>query len=217
MMSSMYPFTATQWQELELQALIFKFMVSGHPIPPHLIFNINGKRCFTNQPQHTGWSCFEVGVSRKTDPEPTRCRRTDGKKWRCSKQASSGDSKYCERHMHRGKSRPRKLRPLQTQNQSKSNLSSVTSDMSCSHHSNSKSVKDITFLAIDSCWKLDHSDYKSTSNQKLLTDDEDVNLIDRNEKRQRTKYYQFMDESPQLNRDSLPGISTPSSSCRLLL
>lgn len=41
------------------------------------------------------------------DPEPGRCRRTDGKKWRCSKQACQ-DSKYCERHMHRGKNRSRK-------------------------------------------------------------------------------------------------------------
>lgn len=36
------------------------------------------------------------------DPEPWRCKRTDGKKWRCSREAS-GDSKYCERHKHRGK------------------------------------------------------------------------------------------------------------------
>ncbi|MBA0728573.1 hypothetical protein Golax_001461, partial [Gossypium laxum] len=44
---------------------------------------------------------------RKVDPEPGRCRRTDGKKWRCSKLAYT-DSKYCERHMHRGKNRSRK-------------------------------------------------------------------------------------------------------------
>ena len=41
------------------------------------------------------------------DPEPRRCRRTDGKKWRCSKDAAP-DQKYCERHMHRGKPRSRK-------------------------------------------------------------------------------------------------------------
>ena len=44
---------------------------------------------------------------KKVDPEPGRCRRTDGKKWRCSKEAHP-DSKYCERHMHRGRSRSRK-------------------------------------------------------------------------------------------------------------
>ncbi|PPS03978.1 hypothetical protein GOBAR_AA16674 [Gossypium barbadense] len=42
------------------------------------------------------------------DPEPGRCRRTDGKKWRCSKEAVP-DHKYCERHMHRGRQRSRKL------------------------------------------------------------------------------------------------------------
>lgn len=41
------------------------------------------------------------------DPEPGRCRRTDGKKWRCSKNAIP-DQKYCERHMHRGRQRSRK-------------------------------------------------------------------------------------------------------------
>ncbi|KAK3013109.1 hypothetical protein RJ639_010110 [Escallonia herrerae] len=47
------------------------------------------------------------GYGRKVDPEPGRCRRTDGKKWRCSKEAYP-DSKYCERHMHRGRNRSRK-------------------------------------------------------------------------------------------------------------
>lgn len=41
------------------------------------------------------------------DPEPGRCRRTDGKKWRCSRDVVAGN-KYCERHMHRGKNRSRK-------------------------------------------------------------------------------------------------------------
>jgi WRC len=44
---------------------------------------------------------------KKLDPEPWRCRRTDGKKWRCAKEAYP-DSKYCERHMHRGRNRSRK-------------------------------------------------------------------------------------------------------------
>lgn len=41
------------------------------------------------------------------DPEPGRCRRTDGKKWRCSRDVVTGQ-KYCERHMHRGRNRSRK-------------------------------------------------------------------------------------------------------------
>ncbi|EOA26382.1 hypothetical protein CARUB_v10023501mg [Capsella rubella] len=42
------------------------------------------------------------------EPEPTRCRRTDGKKWRCSNTVLLFE-KYCERHMHRGRKRSRKL------------------------------------------------------------------------------------------------------------
>ena len=45
------------------------------------------------------------------DPEPGRCRRTDGKKWRCSRDVFAGH-KYCERHMHRGRNRSRK--PVET-------------------------------------------------------------------------------------------------------
>uniref|UniRef100_A0A804HUE6 Growth-regulating factor n=2 Tax=Musa acuminata TaxID=4641 RepID=A0A804HUE6_MUSAM len=112
---SRYPFTASQWQELELQALIFKYMVSGIPVPPDLILCI--RRSLFVEPQTlpflphrptVGWEAYQVGDGRKAvDPEPGRCRRTDGKKWRCSKEAFP-DSKYCERHMHRGKSRSRK-------------------------------------------------------------------------------------------------------------
>ncbi|XWS20075.1 hypothetical protein CRYUN_Cryun31cG0070400 [Craigia yunnanensis] len=106
------PFTPNQWQELEHQALIFKYMVSGVPIPPELIHSV--KRSLDSSlasslfpHQSIGWGCFQVGFGRKVDPEPGRCRRTDGKKWRCSKDAYP-DSKYCERHMHRGRNRSRK-------------------------------------------------------------------------------------------------------------
>ncbi|XP_073158398.1 growth-regulating factor 4 [Henckelia pumila] len=113
--SSTWPFTAVQWQELEHQALVFKYMVSGLPIPPDLLFTIrrsldpsvHASKFLIHQPQHFGWNGFEMGFGRKMDPEPGRCRRTDGKKWRCSKEAYP-DSKYCERHMHRGRNRSRK-------------------------------------------------------------------------------------------------------------
>ncbi|XP_012077032.1 growth-regulating factor 1 isoform X2 [Jatropha curcas] len=117
-----FPFTASQWQELEHQALIFKYMVSGIPIPSDLLFTIKrscldsplSSKLFPRQPSHIGWSCFQMGLGRKIDPEPGRCRRTDGKKWRCSKEAYP-DSKYCERHMHRGKNRSRKPVEVPTQ------------------------------------------------------------------------------------------------------
>ncbi|KAK9749272.1 hypothetical protein RND81_02G114400 [Saponaria officinalis] len=42
------------------------------------------------------------------DAEPGRCRRTDGKKWRCY-QSVVPNEKYCIKHMHRGRKRSRKL------------------------------------------------------------------------------------------------------------
>lgn len=54
-----FPFTATQWQELEHQALIFKYMVSGNPIPPDLLFTVKSSlesslssKLILHQPQH---------------------------------------------------------------------------------------------------------------------------------------------------------------------
>ncbi|KAJ8750867.1 hypothetical protein K2173_016048 [Erythroxylum novogranatense] len=120
---SSFPFTASQWQELEHQALIFKYMVSGIPVPPDLLITVKrscsdspvmSSSVFTRQPPHIGWNYFQMGLGRKIDPEPGRCRRTDGKKWRCSKEAYP-DSKYCERHMHRGKNRSRKPVEVGTQ------------------------------------------------------------------------------------------------------
>ena len=74
-----------------------------------------------------GWNCFQMGLGRKIDPEPGRCRRTDGKKWRCSKEAFP-DSKYCERHMHRGKNRSRKpVEVLKSPSSSALTTSSLTS------------------------------------------------------------------------------------------
>lgn len=60
-----------------------------------------------------GWGTFHLGFAGgKIDPEPGRCRRTDGKKWRCSKDAVP-DQKYCERHINRGRHRSRK--PVEVQ------------------------------------------------------------------------------------------------------
>ncbi|MQL77365.1 hypothetical protein Taro_009781 [Colocasia esculenta] len=119
-------FTASQWQELEHQALIFKYLVAGIPVPPELLLPIRRSlestaTRFYHPPM--GYCSF---YGKKLDPEPGRCRRTDGKKWRCSKEAYP-DSKYCERHMHRGRNRSRK--PVETQllSQSQSSLSSSSS------------------------------------------------------------------------------------------
>ncbi|KAF9625009.1 hypothetical protein IFM89_017005 [Coptis chinensis] len=126
------PFTASQWQELEHQALIFKYLMAGLPVPPDLVIPI--KKSFESMSARffhhpsMGYCSF---YGKKADPEPGRCRRTDGKKWRCSKDAYP-DSKYCERHMHRGRNRSRKPVETQTITQSSSTVTSSTASGSSS-------------------------------------------------------------------------------------
>ncbi|GMI78472.1 growth-regulating factor 1 [Hibiscus trionum] len=110
------PFTPTQWMELEHQALIYKYITANVPVPSNLLIPITkaldsaGFSCFSGgllRPNTLGWGAFHLGFSNNSDPEPGRCRRTDGKKWRCSRDAVA-DQKYCERHMNRGRHRSRK-------------------------------------------------------------------------------------------------------------
>nr|GMD93885.1 growth-regulating factor 1-like [Ipomoea batatas] len=108
------PFTPSQWMELEHQALIYKYITANVPIPPYLLNPI--RKAFDSaalsaysglRANSFGWGAFHLGFSNTTDPEPGRCRRTDGKKWRCSRDAVA-DQKYCERHMNRGRHRSSK-------------------------------------------------------------------------------------------------------------
>ncbi|CAN6233817.1 unnamed protein product [Urochloa humidicola] len=107
------PFTPAQYEELEQQALIYKYLVAGVPVPPDLVVPIR-RGLDSLATRLYGHPALGYGsyFGKKLDPEPGRCRRTDGKKWRCSKEAAP-DSKYCERHMHRGRNRSRK--PVETQ------------------------------------------------------------------------------------------------------
>ncbi|XP_042505280.1 growth-regulating factor 3-like [Macadamia integrifolia] len=126
------PFTASQWQELEHQALIFKYLMAGLPVPSDLVLPI--RKSFESMsarffhPSTMGYCSF---YGKKVDPEPGRCKRTDGKKWRCSKDAYA-DSKYCERHMHRGRNRSRKPVETQTISPSSSTVTSLTATGSSS-------------------------------------------------------------------------------------
>ncbi|CAN4117231.1 unnamed protein product [Withania somnifera] len=118
-MGSSY-FSLAQWQELELQALVYKHMLAGAPIP-HELLHLIKKSLISSSPyynlphqqhqqyHHYQQTLLQSGYWGRTnmDPEPGRCRRTDGKKWRCSRDVVSGH-KYCERHVHRGKNRSRK-------------------------------------------------------------------------------------------------------------
>ncbi|KAK6244568.1 hypothetical protein QUC31_010977 [Theobroma cacao] len=111
-------FSLAQWQELELQALIYRYMLAGATVPPELLQPIkksllHSPAYFLHHPlQH--YSHYQPALLQSgywgraaMDPEPGRCRRTDGKKWRCSRDVVAGQ-KYCERHMHRGRNRSRK-------------------------------------------------------------------------------------------------------------
>ncbi|KAL2481256.1 Growth-regulating factor 4 [Abeliophyllum distichum] len=117
-------FSLAQWQELELQALIFKHMIAGAAVPSDLLHLV--KKSLINSPPspyylshhhahalhhyHPHYQpVLQSGYWGKgaMDPEPGRCRRTDGKKWRCSRDVVAGQ-KYCERHVHRGRNRSRK-------------------------------------------------------------------------------------------------------------
>ncbi|XP_030937083.1 growth-regulating factor 7 isoform X2 [Quercus lobata] len=106
-----FPFTIAQWRELERQAMIYKYMMASAPIPPELLIPTCRN---TSDPaashSHLGGSGFNLRLSNSTDPEPGRCKRTDGKKWRCSRDVAP-DHKYCERHLHRG--RPRSRKPVE--------------------------------------------------------------------------------------------------------
>ncbi|KAL6541464.1 hypothetical protein OROGR_010950 [Orobanche gracilis] len=94
----MVPFTSAQWKELERQAMIYKYMISSVPVPPHLL-------CPPPSLYTLGYSKNECGM------EAGRCKRTDGKKWRCSRDVAP-HQKYCERHQHRGRG-PRSRKPVE--------------------------------------------------------------------------------------------------------
>ncbi|KAM3363365.1 growth-regulating factor 1 [Capsicum galapagoense] len=109
------PFTPSQWMELEHQALIYKHLLANVPIPHQLLIPLKkslNPYAFSGlsagpYASNWGWGTFHLGFAGNTDPEPGRCRRTDGKKWRCSREAVP-DQKYCERHINRGRHRSRK-------------------------------------------------------------------------------------------------------------
>ncbi|KAK8956606.1 Growth-regulating factor 6 [Platanthera zijinensis] len=110
------PFTLFQKMELKQQMLIYNHIWANAPIPANLLsslmrgispslFSVSS----TGSLRHNAawWGYFHPGHAGSSDPEPGRCCRTDGKKWRCSRDAVP-DQKYCERHVNRGRHRSRK-------------------------------------------------------------------------------------------------------------
>ncbi|URE40849.1 hypothetical protein MUK42_17253, partial [Musa troglodytarum] len=99
-------FTFMQLQELEHQALIYKYMAAGLP-SQFSSSSPSGRALRCRREAVMGYGSLCLDYRNIMEPEPGRCRRTDGKKWRCSRDVVP-NQKYCERHMHRGRNRPRK-------------------------------------------------------------------------------------------------------------
>ncbi|KAK9198529.1 hypothetical protein WN944_013714 [Citrus x changshan-huyou] len=126
-------FTIFQLQELQLQSLILKYMEARLPVPSQLVIpiwksvasSVSGLSGDLHQlyPSFYGSGSLHLELKNGLDAEPGRCRRTDGKKWRCSKEAIP-DHKYCERHVHRGRLRSRKL--VEASRRSPSTSSAIT-------------------------------------------------------------------------------------------
>ncbi|KAI5421384.1 hypothetical protein KIW84_044993 [Lathyrus oleraceus] len=91
--------TEAQRRELDHQVFIFYHFAYNIPLPHYLLQ-------FPTVVSEYG--CRGSDYMTMLDSEPHRCRRTDGKKWRCRKDTIP-NQKYCERHMHRGRNRSRKL------------------------------------------------------------------------------------------------------------
>ncbi|KAI3960450.1 hypothetical protein MKW92_013564 [Papaver armeniacum] len=112
--------------QFEHQALIYKHMAAGVPVPFHLVVPIWKSLASSFGSLHSVMGCKGIYFDYKNsmEPEPGRCRRTDGKKWRCSKDVVP-EQKYCERHMHRGRNRSRKPVEIPYQNAASSSSSTA--------------------------------------------------------------------------------------------
>ncbi|KAI3472307.1 hypothetical protein Pfo_030856, partial [Paulownia fortunei] len=114
-------FTAAQFHDFHNQILVYNSITAGLPVLFHLflpiwmsVFNSFGPAIYEKYPSFIGFSPQKSNHSSVMDPEPGRCRRTDGRKWRCSKNVIP-HQKYCERHMHRGRQSSRKhVEPIES-------------------------------------------------------------------------------------------------------
>ncbi|XP_057979811.1 growth-regulating factor 9-like [Malania oleifera] len=100
------------------------------------------------------------------DPEAGRCRRTDGKKWRCSKGVVLGQ-KYCERHMHRGRGQGRKrsIKPVEA-----SEVASPSAGiMATINNSNADNSNSNVSISVSSILQLNTFSSNRTSHKDTIT------------------------------------------------
>lgn len=62
-MATRIPFTESQWEELENQALVFKYLASNVPVPPHLLFLIKRPFLFSSSSSSSSSSFFSPTLS----------------------------------------------------------------------------------------------------------------------------------------------------------
>ncbi|XP_062119538.1 growth-regulating factor 10-like [Humulus lupulus] len=160
--SSYHGFTILQLHELQLQTLIYKYIEAGLPVPYNLVQPIwqsfsSSITGLNNGLGVVGPLCLDS--RRGMENEPWRCRRTDGKKWRCSKEALP-HQKYCERHIHRGRHRSRKLvdscnsktttmANTSTSTNGGGGIGSTMTDLSISLHVNENNTRGFIFPRLD--------------------------------------------------------------------
>ncbi|XP_037493264.1 growth-regulating factor 9 isoform X2 [Jatropha curcas] len=109
--------TAAQLDELQRQVAIYRYIAAGLIVPSALVLpiwkSVAASSGFANggiyrpYPSIVEFSPQDLNYRNMMDSEPVRCRRTDGKKWKCRRSVVPGQ-KYCERHIHRGRQRSRK-------------------------------------------------------------------------------------------------------------
>ncbi|KAL6893638.1 hypothetical protein ACP4OV_007736 [Aristida adscensionis] len=143
------PFTPSQWMELEHQALIYKYLNAKAPIPSSLLISIS--KSFRSSNRVSWRPLYQGYTNADSDPEPGRCRRTDGKKWRCSKEALA-DHKYCERHINRNRHRSRK--PVENQPRKSAKEAPAAGSLSCAASQGSLKKAKVNDLkpGTVSCW-----------------------------------------------------------------
>ncbi|KAK8569745.1 hypothetical protein V6N13_046790 [Hibiscus sabdariffa] len=103
-----FPFTFSQRMELERQVRIYKYMMSSVPVPHDFLIPIAGSPSVPVA-SHSALGGGALNLRLAGAAEPGRCKRTDGKKWRCSRYVALDHHKYCERHLHRSRPRSRRL------------------------------------------------------------------------------------------------------------
>lgn len=62
-MATKIPFTESQWEELENQALVFKYLAANVPVPPHLLFLIKRPFLFSSSSASSSSSFFSPTLS----------------------------------------------------------------------------------------------------------------------------------------------------------